>query len=158
MAGRGLAALLDELQHRDISAFNPRRLPANGRDAAHLLGSCDSVAQWLFECLDTNSIADRDYQRMTAWNSRQPVAKAHIYCSYQGWCERNGERLRENAPRFWQLFRRYLPGLELTETRPRATNLYPRPRSVVLPELTAARLAWAHAIGADPEPTWRGAR
>lgn len=129
----GYEALLDELQHEDISDFNPHKQPRNNEAFEIKLMSASSVERYIYDVLRAGCFnvgnASPETER---W--REAVTKEAVYVDYTCWSE--GQRMRvENKEALGRALSKLIPSI--TSGRPTLEGT--RQHCYELPTLKKAR-------------------
>lgn len=124
MDSGGLEAMLHDLQHRDISAFETRRVPRTAAledQQMHTLHARGDVSGWVYECLCAGEIKGQRLDEIAhRWADGNPhISKAEARRIFDDWAAKRG--CRPIDPRLFGREMRVLLGNALTEMRPRKT-------------------------------------
>jgi hypothetical protein len=157
MKAGGLAAMLDELQRRDISKFEVRRVPKTAALAEQQLKTLHGrgeVAGWVYDFLSAGEIRSRDAVHYWSQGELQ-ISKTEARSLYDAWSAPRNRRPID--PRQFGREMRWVLGTALAERRPRATAGQRqdggRPEVYVLRSLEECREAYRVAL-AKPD-LWR---
>jgi phage/plasmid-associated DNA primase len=153
MENGGLEALMHHLLSVDLEGVNLRKIPQTDALADQKLRSLDSVATWLYGCLDNGGIEETDTSFTTDfldWPASYGTKKMHN--AYLGHCKRVGQNHPERDTVFGKSLQKYLPSI--SKRREGGKN---RQHAYLLPTLDQARQEFALATKI-PKPSWEDDR
>jgi len=139
MENGGLAALMHHLQSLDLEGVNLRKIPQTDALADQKLRSLDSVAAWLFSCLDNGGIEEVDTNTTTHfWDWPETYGTTKMYNAYIGYCKRVGQSHPVRDTVFGKAIIKYVPSI--AKRREGGKN---RQHVYLLPPLDQARQEFA---------------
>jgi len=139
MENGGLAALMHHLQSLDLEGVNLRKIPQTDALADQKLRSLDSVAAWLFSCLDNGGIEEAETSSSTYFHDWPKTFKTVLmYSAYLGHCKRVGQSHPVRNTVFGKSLTKYLPSV--SKRRAGGEN---RQHIYILPPLDQARQEFA---------------
>jgi len=139
MENGGLAALMHHLQSLDLEGVNLRKIPQTDALADQKLRSLDSVAAWLFSCLDNGGIEEVDTNTTTHfWDWPETYGTTKMYNAYIGYCKRVGQSHPVRDTVFGKGIIKYVPSI--AKRREGGKN---RQHVYLLPPLDQARQEFA---------------
>jgi phage/plasmid-associated DNA primase len=147
----GLAAMLHELLHRDISRFNVRSVPQTAGLSDQKIRSLRGFEAWWHEILQEGNIAGvvTDDSPFSAageqWTRSVKVKRNALYSDYVDFSKERKEYRPEDKSRLGKFLRRYVPGLD--EERPRQLGTAHRERLYMLPSLSECRAGFEKEFG-----------
>jgi Family of unknown function (DUF5906) len=147
----GDAAMLHELLHRDLSAFNVRDVPQTSGLLDQKVRSLRGFEAWWYEILADGTcpgaVSDDGIfaAEMDDWANRVKVDRKLLYEDYESFSKAKNQYRAENKSRLGRFLRRYVP--ELTEERPRQPGNTHRDRRYLLPPLSQCRAGFEKVIG-----------
>ena len=153
MENGGLEALMYHLLSVDLEGVNLRKIPQTDALADQKLRSLDSVATWLYGCLDNGGIEATDTSSTTDfldWPASYGTTKMHN--AYLGHCKRVGQNHPERDTVFGKSLQKYLPSI--SKRREGGKN---RQHAYLLPTLDQARQEFALATKI-PKTSWEDDR
>ena len=153
MENGGLEALMYHLLSVDLEGVNLRKIPQTDALADQKLRSLDSVATWLYGCLDNGGIEETDTSFTTDfldWPASYGTKKMHN--AYLGHCKRVGQNHPERDTVFGKSLQKYLPSI--SKRREGGKN---RQHAYLLPTLDQARQEFALATKI-PKTSWEDDR
>ena len=137
----GLEALMHHLQSLDLGGVNLRKIPQTNALADQKLRSLDSVAGWLFSCLNNGGIEEAEGVTTTYLRDwPETYGTANMYNAYIGYCKRVGQNHPVRDTVFGKSLARYLPSI--SKRRDGGKN---RQNVYLLPPLNQARQEFASA-------------
>jgi hypothetical protein len=147
----GLAAMLHDLLHRDISGFNVRSAPETTGLVDQKVRSLRAVEAWWHEILQEGNIPG-----VVGDDSPFPVSREHwigpvkvnrdtLYKNYLDFSKERKEYRAEDKSRLGKSLRRYVP--RLAEERPRQSDTGRRDRLYLFPPLAECRAGFEKVIG-----------
>lgn len=130
------------LYTRDISAFDPRQLPATAAQREQKEHVMNSVARFWLRCLEDGRLDEKKAE--TKWPS-DVMTKATVYQLYSQACSRDGLRCQPQS-QFWTNMYKMVGPKETLE----APRGHAQARSIRLPDLATCRNKW-RAFMCDPD-------
>ena len=150
MENGGIEALMHYLQSVDLEGINLRKLPQTDALADQKLRSLDSVAAWLFSCLDNGGIEEADTSLSTQLlNWPETFGTTNLYNAYLVYCKRVGQSHPVRDTVFGKCLAKYLPSM--SKRRKGGKN---RQQVYLLPPLDQARQEFALTTKI-PNADWR---
>lgn len=141
MENGGLAALMHYLQSLDLGEVNLRKIPQTDALADQKLRSLDSVAAWLFSCLNNGGIEEAEGVTTTYLRDwPETYGTSNMYNAYIGYCKRVAQNHPVRDTVFGKSLARYLPSI--SKRRDGGKN---RQHVYLLPPLDQARQEFASA-------------
>ena len=151
MESGGLEALMHHLQSLDLEGVNLRKIPQTDALADQKLRSLDSVAAWLFSCLNNGGIEEVETSSTTYLRDwPETYGTSNMYNAYIGYCKRVGQNHPVRDTVFGKSLARYLPSI--SKRRDGGKN---RQHVYLLPPLDQARQEFASATKI-PSSEWEG--
>jgi len=151
MDNGGLEALMHHLQSLDLEGVNLRKIPQTDALADQKLRSLDSVAAWLFSCLNNGGIEEAETSSTTYLRDwPETYGTSNMYNAYIGYCKRVGQNHPVRDTVFGKSLARYLPSI--SKRRDGGKN---RQHVYLLPPLDQARQEFASATKI-PSSEWEG--
>jgi hypothetical protein len=139
MENGGIEALMHHLQSVDLAGVNLRKIPQTDALADQKLRSLDSVAAWLFSCLDNGGIEEVETSLSTHLrNWPETCGTTNLYNAYLGYCKRVGQSHPVRDTVFGKCLAKYLPSM--SKRREGGKN---RQQVYLLPSLDTARQEFA---------------
>lgn len=144
LEGGGYEALMYDLQHEDIEAFNPRVIPVTSAGLDMKLKSASGVIRWLYEMLKGG------YKLETRHRLEVPIeipvtggelVKDVVYENYLAFCGHIDHTRPDTRSQFWKILKQ--ANLGLSDVRASKGD---RPRSVAFPLLAEARAAFERLV------------
>ncbi|HKI81438.1 MAG TPA: hypothetical protein VKA04_07300, partial [Pseudodesulfovibrio sp.] len=150
MRAGGLEALLWELQHEDLSDFDPGQRPSVDCGFDMKLRSASQPIQWWYECLLVGAnarLGDADKEGNYWWDSEPQVDDLHR--AYLKWAERLHIKYMDSVVHFGREIRDVCGHVRVT--RPRAEDGGGRKRRYALGTLEQCRQSFERAfrVGAE---------
>lgn len=127
MDQRGLAALLFDLLHEDISSFDPRRMPPNDSGFDIKITTASSSEKFIFAALQDGRC------NMSKTGKWEPISCEELYNNYKAWCIREGLRQELSS----ELGKRLKKLLSIEKSRPTIDGV--REWWYILPSLEECR-------------------
>lgn len=112
LEGGGLEALLYELEHENISDFDPWLLPQNIEAFEVKLMSASSIERYIYEALCYGTFDLGNATPTQPWKSH--ILCESVYGDYKIWCGNQSLKL-ENSAQFGKLLRKLIPSIKEQE-------------------------------------------
>lgn len=139
MENGGLEALMYHLLSVDLEGVNLRKIPQTDALADQKLRSLDSVATWLYGCLNNGGIEEAETSSSTYFHDWPETFKTtRMYNAYLGHCKRVGQSHPVRDSVFGRYLAKYLPSM--SKRREGDEN---RRHIYILPPLDQARQEFA---------------
>lgn len=142
MRNGGSEALMYELQNRDLTGFNVRKMPPTPFSFDLKLLSMDSSDQFIYEYLRT-AIDE-------SWTTH--VRKSILHSEYIDWCTSHGKKHKHASSTFGKHLKRMIPSLEECKMKPEHfQDQGKRQMHHVFPELNTCRKEFEKACKSGSE-------
>ena len=149
MENGGLEALMHHLQSLDLEGVNLRKIPQTDALADQKLRSLDSVAAWLFSCLNNGGIEEVETSSTTCLRDwPKTYGTTNMYNAYIGYCKRIGQNHPVRDTVFGKNIVKYVPSI--SKRREGGKN---RQHVYLLPPLDQARQEFASSTKV-PNTDW----
>ena len=150
MENGGLEALMHHLQSLDLEGVNLRKISQTDALTDQKLRSLDSVAEWLYGCLNNGGIEEAETSSSTYFHDWPETFKTtRMYNAYLGHCKRVGQSHPVRDTVFGKSLTKYLPSI--SKRRAGGEN---RQHIYILPPLDQARQEFALTTKI-PNADWR---
>lgn len=142
----GYEALLYELQHEDISDFNPRVIPNNIESFEVKLISASSSEQYIYRALQCGCFDIGNGTPNNIWPAN--IAIESVFSDYEEWCLKQ-RFTAANTRIFGKTIKKLISGIE--KKRPGASGSTSRPEHYFLPSLEQAKQSFQKVFKMGPE-------
>lgn len=142
MRNGGSEALMHELQSRDLSGFNVRKMPHTPYNFDLKLLSMESSDQFVYEYL--RAASDE------TWEIH--VRKSILHTEYIDWCTSQGKKHKHTASTFGKHLKRLIPNLDECKMKPAShPDHIKRQMHHVFPNLNTCRMVFEKACKSGPD-------